>query len=396
MYRYIIVSLLSGLMSGILVFVGMTYYENLKSGPITKLLPIASEIMREVPLEESRVSEVNSSFSDEDLSEKTVIKVYERVSPSVVNIAATTLELNFWMDIVPREGQGSGFIIDNKGHILTNNHVIEDARILEVTLANGKKVPAKLVGRDPGTDLAVIQIPPNPELRPVTLGDSRKLRVGQRAIAIGNPFGFNQTVTSGVISALNRQLRISENAEVRQVIQTDASINPGNSGGPLINSRGEVIGINTAIYSRSGGSQGIGFAIPIHTAKEIADQLITQGRVIRPWLGVASGLTIIPEIAEILKLPVQEGFMVAQIYRGSPADKAGIQGGNKAYLLGSRKIMVGGDIITEIAGEKVMNSDDITQIIRQQRVGEVISVGVIRGGKSLTLNVKLEASPEGS
>jgi putative serine protease PepD len=400
MYRYLLVSLVSGFISGLLVFAGLTHYGYLSSNQISELPKRPLERSAEIPIAQApEVSDTRPILStaspSEDPTEQVIINVYEQVSPSVVNIAATTLELNFWMELIPREGQGSGFIIDEEGHILTNNHVIEDARLLEVTLANGRKVDAKLVGRDPGTDLAVIKISSHLNLRPVTLGDSNRLRVGQRAIAIGNPFGFNLTVTSGVISALNRQLQVGEDAEVRQVIQTDASINPGNSGGPLINSRGEVIGINTAIYSRSGGSQGIGFAIPINTAKEIAQQLIEHGKVIRPWLGVASGMTIVPDLAEVLRLPVQEGFMIAKIYRSSPADKAGLQGGNKYVVLGLRKVMIGGDIITEIAGEKVSNSDQITQIIRRQKVGETISVNVIRDEKSMTINVKLEASPEG-
>ena len=214
------------------------------------------------------------------------IRVFEKINPAVVNIVATTLSVNFWMQVIPREGQGSGFIIDKNGYVLTNNHVVEKAQKIIVTLASGKKLSATLVGRDPTSDLAVIKIPSAGLDEVAPLGDSDKVKVGQKAIAIGNPFGLSHTLTTGIISALNRSIMAGDNTQIDNLIQTDAAINPGNSGGPLLNSNGEVIGINTAIFSVSGGYQGIGFAIPINHAKEVATQLITSGQVARPWIGI--------------------------------------------------------------------------------------------------------------
>lgn len=322
--------------------------------------------------------------------EEVVTQVYERAYPAVVNIVATTLEMNFWMEVIPRSGQGSGFIIDPRGYILTNNHVVAEARDLEVTLAGGTKVKAKLVGRDPVTDLAVIKIPPPRNLRVATLGDSDKLRVGQMAIAIGNPFGLEHTVTVGVISALNRQLATVPGTEISRVIQTDASINPGNSGGPLLNSRGEVIGINTAIFSTSGGAQGIGFAIPINTAKQVAQQLIERGRVARPWLGIAAAFTLTPDLAEALNLPVRQGVVVAQVYRGGPVEKAGLRGGTRWAVVGFTRILVGGDIIIGLEGEKIRALEELIAAVRQRPVGGMVSLEVVRSGRRISMSVRLE------
>jgi S1-C subfamily serine protease len=219
--------------------------------------------------------------------EQIVINIYKQASPGVVHITSTTVAFDFFFNVIPQQGTGSGFFVDDRGHILTNNHVVEDARRLEVTLSDGQKVRAKLVGRDPQNDLAVLQVTlPRERLHPLKLGDSAQLQVGQMAIAIGNPFGLQRTVTRGVISSLGRDLRVdpsdARSRLMRGIIQTDAAINPGNSGGPLLNSRGEVIGINTAIFSPSGGSVGIGFAVPVNTAKRHLAQLISKGRVAHP------------------------------------------------------------------------------------------------------------------
>jgi S1-C subfamily serine protease len=250
--------------------------------------------------------------------EKINVAVFEKAHPAVVNIASTTLSMNFWMEVIPRQGQGSGFIIDRRGYILTNNHVVAKAQKLTVTMATGKRIDATLVGRDPGTDLAVIRIPPGDVEAVATLGDSDNLRPGRKAIAIGNPFGLSHTLTTGIVSALHRSIRTEDGNEIEDLIQTDAAINPGNSGGPLLNSNGDVIGINTAIFSLSGGYQGIGFAIPINLAKRVAEQLITSGRVARPWLGI-SGLSLSPSLAEGLGLGASQGVLVVQVFPGGPA-----------------------------------------------------------------------------
>lgn len=331
----------------------------------------------------------------EDVGEEIVIRVYNFVSPSVVNIVATTLEIDFfWQEVIPQRGQGSGFIIDRRGYILTNNHVVADAKLLEVTLIGGKKLRAQLIGKDPSTDIAVIKIPESEVPKVAMLGDSDKLRVGQRAIAIGNPFGLEHTVTSGIVSALNRHVRLSADSEAHRMIQTDASINPGNSGGPLINTKGEVVGITSAIFSTSGGAMGIGFAIPINTAKEIAAQLITNQRVVRPWMGIVGGFTITPELAQALDIPVKEGVMISRVFPNGPAAKAGLKGGNRSVIIGNIQALVGGDIIIDIDGEKISTAEDLIRAVRRHKVGDTIPVGIMRDNKKLTFNVTLEENPE--
>ncbi len=327
--------------------------------------------------------------------EETVIGVYRAASPGVVHITSTVLSQDFFFRIVPERGTGSGFMVDDRGYILTNNHVVENADSLEVTLADKSKVPAKLVGRDPNNDLAVIRINvPREKLTPLRLGDSSQLQVGQLAIAIGNPFGLDRTVTRGVVSALGRSLKADTGRQIRNVIQTDAAINPGNSGGPLLNSRGEVIGINTAIFTPSGGSVGIGFAIPVNTAKKLLPQLIARGRVSHPWLGI-SGMDVTPDLAQALGLPVKEGVMIAQVAPGSPAARAGLRGAQRRVRVRNYIFAAGGDIIVAMDGQKIAAVDDLTAFLdEQKKVGENVRVDVLRDGKPLTLVAKLGELPE--
>lgn len=327
--------------------------------------------------------------------ERIVIGVYKKVSPAVVHIASIAVAYDFFFNQVPQAGTGSGFLIDEQGHIVTNNHVVEDARSLEVTLADGTKVPATLVGRDPNNDLAVIKISvPGRTLPVIPLGDSGALQVGQLAIAIGNPFGLDRTVTTGVISSLNRSLRADNNREMRGIIQTDAAINPGNSGGPLLNSRGEVIGINTAIFSPSGGSVGIGFAIPVNTAKRLTPQLIATGRVRHPWLGIA-GITLSPELARALDLPVEKGVLVAQVYPRSPAARAGLRGGQRRLRVGNTILAVGGDILTAADGKPVESMDWLVAYLDDEKgVGQAVELTLRRGKETVRLSVTLGELPE--
>ena len=300
--------------------------------------------------------------NDEEIN----IRVFEQAHPAVVNISSVTLSYNSWLQIVPTEGQGSGFIIDRRGYILTNNHVVGNAKEIRVTLADGEKLPAKLIGRDVYSDIAVIKVDAKKINVVAVLGDSDKLRVGQKAIAIGNPFGLSHTLTTGVISALGRSIETSQGIEIDEIIQTDAAINPGNSGGPLLNSNGEVIGMNTAILSRSGGYQGIGFAIPINRAKEVATQLIETGRVPRPWLGIES-VTIGDQLAYDLNLPVNYGLMLQKTFPGGPADKAGLRGGRRFVIIGGMQLLIGGDIIVGIDNEKVTDSKRYMNILSKKR-----------------------------
>jgi S1-C subfamily serine protease len=300
--------------------------------------------------------------------------------------------MNFWMEIIPREGQGSGFIIDTKGYILTNNHVVAKAQKITVTMANGERISATLVGRDPSSDLAVIKIPSRHVNVVAFLGDSDKIRVGQKAIAIGNPFGLSHTLTTGIVSALNRGIRTADGNQIEDLIQTDAAINPGNSGGPLLNSSGEVIGINTAIYSLSGGYQGIGFAIPINTARSIATQLITSGKVARPWLGI-TGITLSPGLSKGLKLDVKEGVLVVQIIPGSPAAQAGLRGGHREVIVGGLRIPLGGDIIAGIDDHKVTGMKQMVRLIDKLKVGETMTLRILRDGQPMDLKVLLAERP---
>ncbi len=319
-------------------------------------------------------------------------EVFEKSHPAVVNIAATTLGMNFWMEVTPREGQGSGFIIDKDGYILTNNHVVAKAQKLTVTLSTGKKYAASLVGRDPLTDLAVIKIPASAVTVVSVLGDSDGLKVGQKAIAIGNPFGLSHTLTTGIVSALNRALRTEDGTQMEELIQTDAAINPGNSGGPLLNSSGEVIGINTAIYSLSGGYQGIGFAIPANRARQIAAQLITSGRVIRPWLGI-SGIALTPWLRESLGMDVEKGILAAEVFHGSPADKAGLKGGTREIIAGGFRIPVGGDIVLAVDGKETPDMGTLARILDRMKPGQEITITILRNSRSMELKAMLAERP---
>ncbi len=324
--------------------------------------------------------------------EKIHMEVFDRVHPAVVNIATTTLNMNFWLEIIPRQGQGSGFIIDGEGYILTNNHVVAKAQKSTVTMADGNKISATLIGRDPTSDLAVIRIPSTYVNSVVTLADSDTVRVGQKAIAIGNPFGLSHTLTTGIVSALKRGIRTQDGNQIDDLIQTDAAINPGNSGGPLLNSSGEVIGINTAIYSLSGGYQGIGFAIPINLARGVATQLITSGRVARPWLGI-SGISITPVLSEGLGLDVREGVLVVDVVRGSPAHQAKLRGGHNEVIIGGRRLLLGGDIITSIGERGTADMKDLIRIVGKMKVGQTVTLHILRDKRSMDLDVLLAERP---
>ena len=310
----------------------------------------------------------------------------------MVNIATITLSYNFWLEVIPSEGQGSGFIIDKEGYILTNNHVVANARKVTVTMSDGTKIQASLVGRDPASDLAIIKIPPSYVDAVAVLGDSDTIRVGQKTIAIGNPFGLSHTLTTGIVSALNRGIMTDGGHQMDNLIQTDAAINPGNSGGPLLNSNGEVIGINSAIYSKSGGYQGIGFAIPSHQAKYVATELITSGRVARPWLGIA-GISVSPELSEGLRLGVNHGVLVIDVYRDSPVHKAGVRGGNREVIAGGLRFRIGGDIIVSIDGHQVTDMKQMGRLIDKLRIGQTVAIGIDRKGRPMELSVLLEEKP---
>ena len=328
-------------------------------------------------------------------AEQVVIRTYREVSPAVVHVTSIAEGVDFFLNPVPQRGTGSGFIIDARGHIVTNDHVVKEADSLEVTLASGKKVPAKLIGRDAFNDLAVIKIDvPGERLPAVHLGDSKQLQIGQMTIAIGNPFGLDRTVTTGVVSSLERTLRTESGREIRNVIQTDAAINPGNSGGPLLDSRGEVIGINSAIFSPTGGSVGIGFAIPINTAKRLVPELIAKGRVSHPWLGIR-GQNVTPQLSQRLKLPVQRGVLVVEVQAGSPAAKVGIRGGNRPVRTGNVRTALGGDLIVGIDGKAVESDSGLVAYLDDhKRVGDTVELEIIRDGQRMKVRATLGEHPE--
>jgi S1-C subfamily serine protease len=311
--------------------------------------------------------------------EKNNIAVYEKVADGVVNVTSIAIQMDFFFNAFPTQGSGSGSIMDTKGHILTNHHVVANAQKLEVTLADGSKWPAKLIGSDPDNDLAVIKIDaPREKLKVIPMGDSKTLRIGQKVLAIGNPFGLERTLTTGIISSLGRTIRSEVGTEIADIIQTDAAINPGNSGGPLLNSEGEIIGINSAIISPSGGSVGIGFAIPVNTAKRVVPELIAKGYVTYPWIG-ATIQPLFPEIAKFLKIKVERGAMIAEVAKGGPADKAGLKGGNQRVQVGNMIVIVGGDIVVKVDQHDVKTHDELIRYIREKKPGDTILLKVFRG-----------------
>jgi S1-C subfamily serine protease len=317
------------------------------------------------------------------------VRIYRQASPAVANILTKATEYDFFMDPVPVEGAGSGFIIDPRGYILTNFHVVQEAQSIEVVLGDQSRYPAKFIGADKRNDVALIQIDPKgKKLASLPLGDSTALQVGQKVLAIGNPFGFQSTLTTGVVSALGRTVQTSQTTFIDEAIQTDAAINRGNSGGPLINTHGEAIGINSAIFTPSGTTAGIGFAIPINTAKAIAHDLMTDGRVHRALLGVQT-LPVTGWLSEALDLPVKDGLLIDLATRGGPAAAAGLRGGDRVAQAGMRQIRIGGDVIVAVDGQKVSSPLDLSLILNRKRPGDTVTVTIYRGGKKMDVPVKL-------
>lgn len=329
------------------------------------------------------------------VEEASNIKINEEVGPSVVNIVTTTISYDFFYNPVPSTGTGSGVIFNKTGDVVTNYHVIEDARALEVTLFDGSKFKAEVVGVDPSDDLAVIRIKaPQNKLKPIPLGDSGALEVGQKALAIGSPFGLEKSLTVGIVSSLGRTMRATNGRLIRGIIQTDAAINPGNSGGPLLNSDGKMIGLNTAIFSPVSGSIGIGFAIPVNTFKKVVPQLLDKGYVARVWLGI-SGQNIDQSDAELLGYDTP-GVLIADVYKGSPAEKAGLKGAVRNVRLGNIIIAFGGDLIVAADNKKIKTMDEFNDYMEDLEVGRVITLKIIRDKKPVTLKARLEEMPKGN
>ena len=324
-----------------------------------------------------------------DSTESENVRIYKNASPSVANIVTRTVEYDFFYNPVPVEGAGSGFLIDADGHILTNYHVVQGAQTIEVTLGDQSRYKAKFIGADTRNDIALIQIDTRGhQLVPLPLGDSRNLLVGQRVLAIGNPFGFQSTLTTGIVSSLGRTVQTSENTFIDEAIQTDAAINRGNSGGPLLDSQGRVIGINSAIYAPTGTTAGIGFAIPINTARRVAHDLITNGRVRRATLG-AEGRALWPGLAEALHLAVSQGILIERVTPGGPAAQAGIHGGNKSVLAGLQELRTGGDVLIAVNGKAITSQLDLNLLLNRSEPGDTITLTIVRDGKKMEVPVKL-------
>ncbi len=319
-----------------------------------------------------------NAVSDEQNS----IEVYKSISPGVAFINTTSVRQSFW-GTQEGKGNGSGSVIDNNGHILTNYHVVEGAQRLTVSFGGDKTYPARFVGGDPDTDLAVIKIDPPPGLPVVPLGDSDSLLVGQKVLAIGNPFGLDRTLTTGVISGLQRPIRARNDRPIDAAIQTDASINPGNSGGPLLDKFGRMIGINSQILSPAGGSVGVGFAVPVNTAKRVIPQLIQFGAVRRPKLGVDA--LSVEDLSANMDLPVAKGLLIRSVSTGGPADAAGLKGISR----GADGGLFLGDIITSIEGQPMSTLDDLYRFLDRKQIGDTVRVEVYRDGKSTSFSVRL-------
>jgi len=323
--------------------------------------------------------------------ERENIAIYEKLNSAVVNITTEVMAINWFLEPVPQEGSsGSGSIIDLRGYVLTNNHVIQNAHKVFINLADGSQFEGAVIGTDPENDLAVLKFdPPNGmELITIPYGDSDILRVGQKVLAIGNPFAFERTLTVGIVSGLGRPIQTSRNRIIRDMIQTDASINPGNSGGPLLDTQGRMIGINTMIYSPTGGSVGIGFAVPVNTAKRVVNELLQFGKVRRGWID-ATVVQIFPSLVQYARLPVDSGLLVSRTRRGGLAERAGLRQGADPVQYGRSVIYLGGDIITSINGIKTNTLADLYASLEANKPGDIVTVEIIRGDKASTLQITL-------
>ena len=334
-------------------------------------------------------AEAAPAYDNEELQN---IAVYKKALPSVVNITSTEVVCcDFFLRPVPQQGQGSGFIIDNQGHILTNYHVVDDAQKVEVTLWNKKKFEATRIGVDPIHDIALLQITGAKDLQPATLADSTHLLVGQQVYAIGNPFGFSGTMTRGMISAIRSVLLPSGN-RIEDAIQTDASVNPGNSGGPLLNSHGDVVGITTMIASNPNGgadqSAGIGFAIPISTAKAVVEDIMKYGHARRPSLDIVT-LPIGPDEAQQIGLPADYGILIEKVLPGGAAAQAGLHGGTQLAYKGRTQVMLGGDLIVACDGQEITSPQDLSNALNEHHAGDTVTLDIYRGQQRMKIKVTL-------
>jgi len=335
----------------------------------------------------STVGEETPLSLGKDLS---LIQIFERAETGVVRVNIQRSE-----EVVSTNGVGSGFVFDKNGHVITNAHVVENSDKVVVTFLDGRSYNAEVIGVDPATDISVIRVDAEPSLlKPLLIGDSSNLKVGMQVAAIGNPFGLSGSMTSGIVSALGRLLPQESGFSIPDVIQTDAAINPGNSGGPLLNSRGEVVGINTAIQSATGEFTGVGFAIPSNTIAKIVPKLISDGTYHHPWVGIA-GRDINPDLAKVLHLTDARGFLIVNVVEGSPADKAGLKGSSETKEIDGIEYLIGGDVVLSVDGNVVRKIDDILiHLQRYKSVGDEMVLEILRDGRVTNIVVKLDERPD--
>jgi S1-C subfamily serine protease len=343
-----------------------------------------------------------SPVTEEPVKGRTVSEIYRRDSSGVAYVEADLADranpnpFDLFGERDRGPAAGSGFVIDGEGHIVTNAHVVAGAERIRVTLdEDDGPVEAKKIGQDTSTDLALLEVDiDKSKLHPLQLGDSSQVRVGDPVVAIGNPFGLDRTVTSGIVSALQRQIQAPNDFTIEDVIQTDASINPGNSGGPLIDAAGRVIGITSQIVAGSGGgSVGVAFAVPVNTAREVTAELLRSGKVSRAFLGI-TGATITDEIAQAVNLPVEEGALVQDAFDGGPADKAGVQGGRTQATVAGNELQLGGDIVVAVDGDKISSMDEVVELVGKKKPGDEVELELLRGEDRKTVTVKLGERPE--
>ncbi len=325
---------------------------------------------------------------------KKISEIYEAAKHGVVQVTSTSVVSNNFFGAQEQQAQGSGFVIDKDGHVVTNYHVVQGAKKVQVSFSDEEQIDATVVGTDPSTDIAVLKIQGamSRSFTPLTLGDSSQVQVGDAVVAIGNPFGLERTVTAGIVSALQRQIQAPNGFQIDEAIQTDAAINHGNSGGPLLNANGDVIGVNAQIETESGGNVGIGFAIPIDTVKDVAGQLIKEGKVEHAYLGIEMA-TINSDLAENFRVPVDKGVLIQRVRDGSPAEDAGLQGGTTQVVLAGTTYWLGGDVITKVDGQTVETSDQLASVVTSKQPGDSLELEVHRGQETLNVTVELGRQP---
>jgi S1-C subfamily serine protease len=361
------------------VFVYVTSFSSFRGAPSTPL----ARLWRQSPMHLTE-ADAQPAYTPEETNR---IAVYKRALPSVVNVTSSALAFDFFYGVVPQKGQGSGFVLTKDGRILTNFHVIQNAQNVEVTTSDKHNYKAQVILQDRAHDLALLQINAK-NLSPSILSESADLQVGQNVYAIGNPFGLNGTMTTGIISSI-RSVQEPEGPTIDKALQTDAAINPGNSGGPLLNSRGEVIGMNTLIAT--GGAEqnsGIGFAIPVDTIKAVLSDYAKYGRVRRPSLGIAS-LAIGPDLAQQIGLPADYGVLIQKVVPGGAAERAGLKGGNQQAYLGNTPIYLGGDLVVGIDNDRVTSPQDLSEIMDRHQAGDTVTVTFYRGARKMTVKLTL-------